>query len=161
MADMPKEKKKRKIPAKLVIFAIPVLLVIVAAVFVLGPGSKLIGGGKEQGKKAKEAVELPEAVVDLGDFVVNLSVEDDNQPRYAKVTVALAVDSEATAEYVKVREAFFKDAIVERFSQANIKELNKMEGRIAIRRQLLLQFADMMPEDKKIEKVLFTQLAFQ
>lgn len=163
MAKAPSVPGAKKKKSKLAFLAVPLVLLIAAGLF-FGP-AKLFPAKEDAGKKGEKKVEkqreMAEATVDLGEFIINLKVPNNAQPRYVKVSLAIGVHSESVGEYVKEREAYFKDVIVERFAESTVEELGTSKGRTELRKQLQEEFSVMMPEGEKIDKVLFTQLAFQ
>lgn len=154
----PKDAESKKSPLKKLILLVPVVAIAGAGMLFFGGG-----GSEEEGAPAVDTdhIELAPAIVDIGDFVVNLSSDNPDELRYAKVAVSIGVDSEETQEHLGEVSAYFSDAIVERIASSTAEELGSAEGREAVKADLLVEFQNMAPHGTEIQKVLFTQLAFQ
>jgi len=98
------------------------------------------------------------AVLDAGNFVVNLS--DSKKQRYAKVSFALVLAEDVDPELAMERLPLVKDGIMPKLMGMNSQELATPEGFELVREELSQQARAMYPPGEVIRAVV-TELIVQ
>lgn len=81
----------------------------------------------------KEADNPPD-VVEVGDFVMNIISE--YEPRYARLSLALALDQPATREEVNKRMAQIRDTVILLINNKTFEELQDQQGKLQVKAEL-------------------------
>jgi len=118
-------------------------------------------GARGPASKKPPAVETEGAIVELDEFVVNLG--DVDRARYAKVTLALEVTDDKTAEHIEKKILpRVRDAIIMTLSRQYFRPLSTGEGKQALKRQLVQAVNHVIPAaGGKVTDILFTSLVMQ
>lgn len=137
------------------------LMPILIAVAVLGAGFggfTAAGGlsGEEsagEGESAGEAVTEPEEgeVVEIGQLTVSL---DDSETRYARVGLAVVLNSEAVVEEVEGRFPLLKDAAVLSIAGRSPDDLRSREGLEDLKASLSEIASDIYPDGEVLRVIL-------
>jgi len=143
--------KSGKLPIKL---AIIVLLVVVVGLGV----TKVVKGGKKDGKKAPEKqVEL--SPWKLEEFVVNL--RDANEARYLKVNIVLGVEGKVEAgEGGNPDEPKVRDTIISVLTAKSYDDLESPAGKEHLKAELKSALNAEL-EQNKVANIYFTSFAMQ
>lgn len=82
---------------------------------------------------AKEA-NNPPTVVEVGEFVMNIISE--YEPRYARLSLSLAMDQSATRDEVNKRMAQIRDAVILLINNKTFEELQDQQGKLQVKAEL-------------------------
>jgi len=105
--------------------------------------------------------EVEHAMVELEEFVINLA--DTDRARYVKVTLALEVTDDKTAEHInKKMLPRVRDAIIMAMSKQCFRVINTAEGKVALKHELVAAINRALPKvGGKVTDILFTSLVMQ
>ncbi|HZP80634.1 MAG TPA: flagellar basal body-associated FliL family protein [Chthonomonadaceae bacterium] len=135
---------------------LPLIIGVVVLVVALVVGKGVMGGSKSHDKEKKaEAVEVGTSVP-LEEFIVNLAGGD----HYLRTSISLGMKKGITEEQAKEHIAPMRDAILTVLSAKRLKDLEKPEGREALKEELKKKINE-ATGDESVVKVYFTAFATQ
>lgn len=150
--------KKKKLPLKPIIIVVAVLLIAGGVVggLMLGGDKKLTGltAGKE--KTGLEA--LGESIFGMEIFVVNLN--DPGGKRYLKTKINLEYAGVELTDELRLRQPQLRDMILLLLSSKTIDEIQGIEGKITLRRELITRINQALQKGK-IKNLYFTEFVIQ
>lgn len=160
MAEEKESKGKKKLPVMLIIIVALVLVIAAGGVV----GWMMLSGGEEPAEQpaAEQEKKVPETalgqIFDLETFVVNLN--DPGGKRYLKTKIDLEYTSMELAEELKQRLPQLRDVILLLLSNKSLDEIQGVEGKIALRGELILRINQIL-KNGKIRNLYFTQFVIQ
>lgn len=151
--------EKKKSPMKLIVILAAVLLLVGGGIV----GWLVLGGEKTpEVSEAENQKAAPEASADLiysmDVFVVNLN--DPGGKRYLKTKINLEYSGEALTEELKLRQPQLRDVILLLLSSKTLEEIQGTEGKIILRRELILRVNQVLKKEK-IKNLYFTEFVIQ
>lgn len=134
--------------------------VLVGAVVAFGVGKVILGKSKQEKKEEKT---LPEHVVELDEFVVNLA----DGTHYAKVTIAFGLEKplgegggHGGGGMAPKLLAPIRDTVITVFSSKSMSQLVSSEGKEKLKEELKEKLNKLLG-DKVVRQVYFTSLTLQ
>ena len=123
------------------------------------------GGGSESDAAVTTTTlaiedELPGEVVDVGVMTVNLA---DNEPRFARVGVAIVLVDGADPAVVEAKLALVKDALLTQLATYTANDILGIAGQELLRRDLTTRAREIYNVDdaRVVIRVVFTELLVQ
>jgi len=155
--------EKKGSPLKLIIIIAVVQVVLVAGGFVVWSMFLSDSGADPQATEAmvQEAQELEAEASQnfpMETFVVNLN--DPGGKRYLKTRIALEYFSEELSEELRQRLPQLRDVILLFLSSKGLDDIQGVEGKIALRRELIQRINQVL-KTGKIRNLYFTQFVIQ
>jgi flagellar FliL protein len=159
-AQEPEPEKKRISKKKLIVFASPVLLIIVLAGLWFGGVLPGLLGTKHEDPSGQEANKPSIPVfVDLPDMIANLN-SPTNKPSYIKLQVRLEISRQEDVEKIKQAMPRLQDLFQTYLREMRPEELRGSTGIYRLREELLGR-ANVAVAPVRVNDVLFTQLLIQ
>jgi flagellar FliL protein len=94
----------------------------------------------------------------LETFIVNLNSADGQ--RYLKATMSVELSDEAAIKEAATRTAQLRDAIIILLSSKTLEEINKLEGKEMLKREIVARVNGFLTEGKA-KRVYFTEFVVQ
>ena len=145
--------KKSKL--KLIIIASIVLLIGAGGFF----GYKMFNKHSEvkaaTQKNAKVSIICP-----MKSFVVNLLDKRGVGRRYLKVTIEIEVGKETDKQLIESNDPQLRDTILLLLSNQTLSEINTMEGKLALKQELLSRMVQILGEGV-VRRIYFTEFVVQ
>lgn len=146
---------KKKSPLKLII--IPTAVLLLAGGCILG--WLMLGGNKSTGGNGEASPEASgELIYGMEAFVVNLN--DPGGKRYLKTKINLEYSSTTLTDELKQRQPQLRDMILLLLSSKTIEEIQGTEGKIILRRELIMRINQALHKGK-IRNLYFTEFVIQ
>lgn len=160
MADENGAGEEKKSPMTLIIILLVVVLLLggggVVGWMMLGGDedmAALDAGGDDGSREGTEALNFT-----LETFVVNLN--DPGGKRYLKTKIELEYMNERLAEELNARLPQLRDVILLLLSSKTLSEIQGIEGKIALRRELIMRINQLLKRGK-VRNLYFTQFVIQ
>jgi flagellar protein FliL len=153
------EVEKKKSPLKLIIILTAVLLLAGGGIL----GWLMLGGAKNPARLAAGNNNIApetsaESIYGMEIFVVNLN--DPGGKRYLKTKIHLEYTGTELADELKLRQPQLRDMILLLLSSKTIEEIQSTEGKITLRRELILRINQALQKGK-IRNLYFTEFVIQ
>jgi flagellar FliL protein len=159
-AEEPAAKKKPIGKKKLIVFAAPVLLIVVlAGLWFSGVLPGLLGMKHNDPREQEANKPTIPVFVDLPDLIANLS-SPTNKPSYIKLQVRLEVSKQEDVEKIKQEMPRLQDMFQTYLREMRPEELRGSTGIYRLREELLGR-ANVAVAPVRVNDVLFTQLLIQ
>lgn len=160
MADENSAGEEKKSPMTLIIILVVVVLLlggggVVGWMMLSGDEdlAALEAGGDDGSREGTEALNFP-----LETFVVNLN--DPGGKRYLKTKIELEYTNERLADEFNARLPQLRDVILLLLSSKTLAEIQGIEGKIALRRELIMRINQLLNRGK-VRNLYFTQFVIQ
>jgi flagellar protein FliL len=153
------EKVKKKIPLKFIIIAVAVVILAgggLTAWWMIG-GDRHSAQGDDRGQKPGTEV-TASLIFSMNPFVVNLN--DPGGKRYLKTKIDLEYAGAGVTEELKQRQPQVRDAILLLLSGKSLEDIQGVEGKIILRRELVSKINQVLTKGK-IRNLYFTQFVIQ
>jgi flagellar FliL protein len=112
----------------------------------------------EEPDAPREPSDLPERLLPLDPFVVNVSGHD--YARYLKVKIELEADSPATRATLEERLPQVRDGVIVLLSSKRLADITDFEGKALLKEDILHRVNGIL-EDGRVDQVLFTEFVVQ
>jgi flagellar protein FliL len=159
VAEENREKEKKKIPLRLIIIGAAVVVLVCG-----GLAAWQVVGGERHSAQIDDRGPRPGTEVTAGlvfsmsPFVVNLN--DPGGKRYLKTKIDLEYAGVGVTEELKQRQPQVRDAILLLLSSKSLEDIQGVEGKIILRRELISKINQVLTKGK-IRNLYFTQFVIQ
>ena len=106
-------------------------------------------------KNAKVSIICP-----MKSFVVNLLDKRGVGRRYLKVTIEVEVGKETDKQLIESNDPQLRDTILLLLSNQTLSEINTMEGKLALKQELLSRMVQILGEGV-VRRIYFTEFVVQ
>ena len=113
---------------------------------------------REQDEEGEEKVHEPGFIHAMGSFIVNL--KNGTGGRYARVSMDLDLEKEAAKAEIEKRTSQIRDMVLMIISSKSADDLQTVEGKQALRKEILDSLNGIMRESK-IQGLFFTEFVIQ
>lgn len=113
---------------------------------------------REQDEEWEEGVREPGFMLSLGSFIVNL--QNGSGGRYARVSVDLDLEKQAAMAEIEKRMSQIRDMVLMIMSSKSAEEIQSVEGKQALRKEILDSLNGIMRESK-VQGLFFTEFVIQ
>ena len=96
----------------------------------------------------------------LKSFVVNLLDKKGVGRRYLKVTIEVEVGKETDKQLIESNDPQIRDSVLLLLSNQTLSEINTMEGKLALKQELLSRMAQILGEGV-VRRIYFTEFVVQ
>ena len=150
---------KKSGKGKLILIAIPVLLVLISAgLWFTGVLPHLLGMDKHEELTAEPAKQVPPSYIDIPEMIANLN--GTRKPTYIKLAARVEVPKPEDVDKVKAAMPRLQDIFQTYLREMRPEELRGSAGTYRLREELLVR-ANAAVAPSKISDILFTQLLVQ
>ena len=144
---------------KLILIAVPVLLILVGAgLWFSGVLPYLLGMNKHEATAAEPAKPVPPSYVDVPEMIANLN--GTHKPTYVKVGLRIEVPKPEDVEKVKAAMPRLQDIFQTYLREMRPEELRGSAGTYRLREELLVR-ANAAVAPAKVNDILFIQMLVQ
>ena len=151
----PDKASNKKSKLKLIIIAAIVLVVGVGGFFGYSKFKNKAEKKTETQKTGKASILCP-----LKSFVVNLLDKRGVGKRYLKVTLEVEVGKELDKQLIDTHDPQLRDSILLLLSSQTLEEINTMEGKLALKQELLTRMKQILGEGV-VQRIYFTEFVVQ
>ena len=145
---------------KLILIAVPVLLIAVGAgLWFTGILPKMLGMGKKDDAAEAVAKPVPPSFIDLPELVANLN-GNPGRPAYVKVVARLEIPRPEDVEKVRAVMPRLQDMMQTYLREMRPDELRGSAGTYRLREELIAR-ANVAAAPAKVSDVLFSQMLIQ
>lgn len=145
---------------KLILMAVPVLLIAVGAgLWFTGILPNLLGMGHHNEAKKEAAKPVPPSFVDLPELVANLN-SNPARPSYVKVVARLEIPRPEDVEKIRAVMPRLQDMMQTYLREMRPDELRGSAGTYRLREELIAR-ANVAAAPAKVSDVLFSQMLIQ
>lgn len=113
---------------------------------------------KERDEEGDEKVREPGFMHSMGSFIVNL--KNTGGARYARVSMDLDLEKEAAKAEIEKRMSQIRDMVLMIISAKTAEDLQTVEGKQALRKEILDSLNGIMRESK-VQGLFFTEFVIQ
>jgi flagellar protein FliL len=153
------EPKKKAGKGKLILIAVPVLLIALGAgLWFSGVLPHLLGMDKHEDQTAEAAKPVLPSFIDIPEMIANLN--GPRKPSYIKLAVRVEVSTPEDGEKVKAAMPRLQDIFQTYLREMRPEELRGSAGTYRLREELLTR-ANIAVAPAKINDILFTQMLVQ
>ena len=158
--DAPEAPAKKPDKRKLILIAVPVVLLLAGAgLWFTGVLPHALGMDKHEEHAEDSAKAVPPSYVDVPEMVANLN-STSHKPSYVKLVVRIEVPKPEDAEKVKTALPRVQDLIQTYLREMRPEELRGSAGTYRLREELLVR-ANAAVAPAKVSDILFTQMLIQ
>ena len=113
---------------------------------------------REQDEEGEEKVREPGFMHSMGSFIVNL--KNTGGARYARVSMDLDLEKETAKAEIEKRMSQIRDMVLMIISAKSAEDLQTVEGKQALRKEILDSLNGIMRESK-VQGLFFTEFVIQ
>ncbi len=153
--DVEKDQAPKKSKLRLIILAVIVLLVGGGGFLGYNQFTKKSKAKSTSAKKEKVSIICP-----LKSFIVNLMDKSGVGKRYLKVNIDVEVGKELDKQIIESHNPQIRDTILLLLSSQTLDEINTMEGKLALKQELLSRMKQILGEGV-VRRIYFTEFVVQ
>jgi flagellar FliL protein len=153
--DDEKAQASKKSKLKLIIIATIVVFIGAGGFFGYSKFKKTTVAKAETKKTGRVSIICP-----LKSFVVNLLDKSGVGKRYLKVTLEVEVGKEEDKQLIDTHNPQLRDSILLLLSSQTLDEINTMEGKLALKQELLSRMKQILGEGV-VSRIYFTEFVVQ